>query len=433
MYIFHVLCHNAATEWEAAMRPNFAKGLYTRTNNAGVLAWRRVEIRRQNPVPVENATSYFLRYVQDGRRKIVPLGRDLNAAFIAWRNHDADRERIASGKAAIHSEMTTAPERLTVADAAQIYLDDCADKLAKNKLRPGTVALYRKAVIDFRDSIQIRWMDEITDRVLLDHETWLYKNLPRRCVGKQENTIVNRFTFLNIFLLRNGVKMVKERSMQGDKGLLRRDEVTKKIDKPVDAYTPEEIRTLLKTATVDEADMIQFFLKLGVRDGEVMHAQYSDIAAKREDGKIMHEFRVQEKPQFNWKPKSGKPRQIDIDEKLYLRLMQRKARLSCGDNDLIFPSSVGRPDAHLIKRLQNAWARTNAQAQKDGTAALQGRRELHKFRRTFITELLANGVPPQDVMNYSGHTDHKSFQRYMSFNTSRGRKGIAAMSNAYGD
>jgi integrase len=419
---------------EAAMSPNFAKGLYTRTNNAGVLAWQRVEIRRQNPVPIENATSYFLRFVQDGKRKIVPLGKDLVVAFIAWRNHDADRERVAAGKAPIHDEtIADSAARPTIAEAVQNYLDDLADKLAKNKLRPGTVDLYSKAVTDFRDNVKVRWMDEITDRVLLDHEMWLYKNLQRRCVGKQQNTIVNRFTYLNIFLLRNGIKMVKERSTQHDKGLLRRDEVTKKVDKPVDAYSPEEIRTLLKTATVDEADMIQFFLKLGVRDGEVMHAQYSDIASKREGGKIIHEFRVQEKPQFNWKPKSGKPRQIDIDEKLYLRLMQRKARQACADNALIFPNSKGTPDDHLIKRLKKAWDRANAQALKDGTATLQGRRELHKFRRTFITELLANSVPPQDVMNYSGHTDYKSFQRYMSVNTSRGRKGIAAMSTAFGD
>jgi integrase len=418
---------------------NFAKGLYARINTGdGIFVAQRVEIRRQNPVPIENTTSYFLRYVENHKRKILPLGKNLQDAFIAWRNHDADRERIAVGKAAIHNDTTGAsdasPARRSIADAVEAYLADNADKLVKGKLRPRSVTAYDQAATNFRDSVQIKYMDEITPRILLEHEGWLYKNLCRRSVGKQENTIVNRFRYLNIFLLRNGVKMLKERSThEHDTGLLRRDEITRKIEKKVDAYSPEEVQTLLKTATVDEADMVQFFLKLGVRDGEAQHAQYSDIVAKREDGKIIRQFLVQEKPQFDWKPKYGKRRQIDIGEKLYQRLMDRKARRACADDDLIFPTHKGTPDGHLIDKLHKAWKRANAQAQKGGTEKLQGRHELHKFRRTFITELLANGVPMQDVMFYSGHSDLKSFQRYLSVNTSRGRKGLAAMSIAYGD
>jgi integrase len=425
------------------MKPNFAKGFYARVNNGGKFSWKRVEVRRQSPVPVGNTTSYFLRSVENGKRQILPLGKDLNTAYIAWQNHDVDRARIAAGKAPIHTE-GSAPDparaaRLTIADAVQAYLADNADKLAKNKLRGKSVIAYDKAATDFRDSARVKYMDEITDKVLLDHETWLLKNLQRRCVGKRENTIVNRFRYLTIFLLRNGIKLKKKRGADDtDKGLLRHDDAPKKADKKVDAYSPDEIRTLMKTATVDEADVIQFFLKLGVRDEEAAHAQWSDIKAKREDGKIIHEFHVQEKPEFNWKPKSGKPREIDINEKLYDRLMERKPRQASSDrnslkNDLIFPNGKGTPDNHLIKRLRKAWDRANLQAKIDGTEELPGRPELHKFRRTFITELLANGVPPQDVMNYSGHSDYKSFQRYMSVNTSRGRKGIAAMSETYGD
>ena len=117
------------------MARNFARGLYARINNGGVFAWERVEIRRQNPVPVPNTTSYFLRYMQDGKRTIVPLGRDLTEAFIHWRNHDSDRERLAMGKAPIHHDTTadTPPARRTIADAVQAFLADNADKLARSR------------------------------------------------------------------------------------------------------------------------------------------------------------------------------------------------------------------------------------------------------------------------------------------------------------
>jgi hypothetical protein len=81
----------------------------------------------------------------------------------------------------------------------QAYLADNADKLVKNKLREKSVIAYDKAATDFRDSVQVKYMDEITDKVLLDYETWLLENLQRRRVGKRENTIVNRFRYLTFF------------------------------------------------------------------------------------------------------------------------------------------------------------------------------------------------------------------------------------------
>lgn len=404
---------------------SFAKGLYARVNNGKKFLWLRVKIHRKNPVPVDNTTSFFLRYMENGKRKIKPLGKDLNTAFIAWQNHISDAERIAAGKAPIHLDEPVVTTRLTIHDAVEKYLASNADKLMKNKRRPRSIEAYDKAATDFRDSVNVRYMDEITAKVLLDHETWLYKNLERRRIGKQQNTIVNRFHFLNIFLRSNGIKMVRDKNAApDDTGLLPYDDAPKKSEKIIDVYSPEEIRLLMNAATVDEADVIQFFLKLGIRDGEAAHAKWSDIERKAGG----HEFHVQEKPEFDWKPKNKKDRKIDLSAKLYERLMERKDRMGKSKHNLIFPNGKGMPDSHLIERLKRVWKRVEAKG-----GVLSGRPELHKFRRTFITGLLAAGVPPQDVMNYSGHTDYKSFQRYMAVNTQLGKAGIEKLSSSFGD
>jgi integrase len=377
-----------------------------------------VEIKRGSPVPVEEATAYYLRYSQDGKRVVEPVGTNLTRAFVAYQNRQLAFDRARIG---LPAEAKTVQGRVRIVDAVQIFLEDNADKLAKGKLRKKSVAAYDVAAIDFRDSINVSYMDEITREVLLGHETWLYRNLGKRNHGKQQNTVAGRFRCLNIFLNRYGIQMVKKKEASNDEGLLRRDEAPKTSEKEVDAYSPDEIQTLMGTATTDEADMIQFFLKLGVRDEEVAYAKWSDIKTVRENSEILHVFHVQEKPEFGWRPKSGKSRKIDINEKLYERLMARMERQP--KSDLIFPNGMNAPDMHLIRRLQKAWER----------AGLPGRPELHKFRRTFITGLLAQGVPPQDVMNYSGHTDYKSFQRYMAKDRSQGRKGLRKMSEVYGD
>src|ERR1019366_1169213 len=112
-----------------------------------------------------------------GKRKLVPLGKDLNEAFIAWQNHESDTERISLGKAPIHDEPGLAPGRITVADAAESFTSDNLDKQAKGKLSDSSVLAYNNAVTSFRDHVFVQFIDEITREVLLDHETYLHKHL----------------------------------------------------------------------------------------------------------------------------------------------------------------------------------------------------------------------------------------------------------------
>src|SRR5207237_7944975 len=51
-----------------------------------------VEIKKGVPVAPEGATSYYARYIKDGKRYSQPLGKELAAAFITYKNLEMARE-----------------------------------------------------------------------------------------------------------------------------------------------------------------------------------------------------------------------------------------------------------------------------------------------------------------------------------------------------
>src|ERR1700733_1392217 len=148
----------------AAQKPKFPKdpdkhyadGLYARVSLDGKFYWVPVEIKRQNLVPVDNATSYIYRKMINGKRPVVKLGKDLGVAFTTWRNLESDAERVRQGRAPLHAEENTAAvksDRLSIHDAIETYIASNADKVLKLKRRPRSTEAYDKAVIDFRDSV----------------------------------------------------------------------------------------------------------------------------------------------------------------------------------------------------------------------------------------------------------------------------------------
>ncbi len=409
-----------------------AKGLYARVNDGnGKFPWVKVEIKRQHPVPVWNATSYFLRYAENHVRRVVPLGKDLNTAFIAWQNHEVDMIRAKQGKFSLHREISVpdSRERLTIAKAVQIFISENLDAEAKGKLAARSVVAYNTAANGFLGQVGVVYVDEITREVLLAHETWLHKHLEKKSYGMTETTVGNRFRYLSIFLSRHGIKMVKNRKQtDGDKGLLRFDEAPKQPKKgrngnaAPDMYTPEELNKLLSVATKDEADLIQFFLRLGVRDGEAQVAKWTDIEDHRdEDDKIVHDLHIQKKPEFHWTPKDKEDRLIPIETGLYQRLMERRKNQT-PKNDLIFPNSLGGRDVNLIHRLQQASRR----------AGLTKRPTLHKFRRTYAS-LMIGQSDLQTVQELLGHSDIKTTALYLAPDRSKARRATRTAFSGVGD
>ena len=220
--------------------------------------------------------------------------------------------------------------------------------------------------------------------------------------------------------------MVKDRrQLNNDPGLLRFDEAPKQPKKgrngnaAPDKYSLDEINQMLAVATDDEKDLIQFFLRLGVRDEEAQYAEWSDIETRREDEELIHEFHVREKPEYDWKPKDTEDRMLPIADALYNRLMERKKRVT---GNLIFPNSVGTPDANLIRRLQEASNR----------AKLTKRPTLHKFRRTYASLMIADS-DLQTVSTLLGHSDLRTTALYLAPDQVKGRQASRTAFDGVGD
>lgn len=122
--------------------------------------------------------------------------------------------------------------------------------------------------------------------------------------GLGDRTINNRLVEVGTFLKANGVKDVT----------LSQEYVEKKVK----AYRPDELKTLFAVATPDETIMFQFYLATGAREGEVMHAEWTDIDF------VEQIYTVTEKA--DWKPKDSEEREIPLPDFLVAALKERMLR-----------------------------------------------------------------------------------------------------------
>src|SRR5712692_2719738 len=328
------------------------------------------------PMEQENATAYYYRYSENGKQVMKAAGKDFAEAVKQLRNKEIELECAARGVAA------PAPTegRLTVAFAAEQFIKN---QTALDKA-PATVYSYTRAVNQFRESCFKVFMDEITQQDMLDHITWLRKNVPTRAHGQQNGTIRARLQYLTAFF-----------SSAQIKNPLPMRQWPKTEERPVEAYDSEQIQTMLSKATPDEHDLILFYLCTGFRDDEGAHAIYDDINFKA------HTVTVRPKPELGFTTKNGKQRVIPVPADLLDRLRERRQRSPEGA--LIFPNRHGRPDSCLLARVRKAAKR----------AGFTGRVTLHKFRKTFGTRFgEAHGVV--NAQKLLGHEDIKTTMKYLA-------------------
>jgi integrase len=359
--------------------------------------------KKGRPEPVENVTQYYARYTENGSRIVKPLGTDIALAHIVFQNIELNHQRVRAGLAPL-TELykdfkANAPNdpnvpRVRVLDAATEYLT-ALPTLDKS---PATIAAYRNTLNGFAESCSKTYIDQINRKDIIDYIAWMRNNLQKRVYGEQNRTIRNRLTYLGTFLAQNGVTLKKPKGNPNAEGLLFFNDLPKYTKRAPDKYSIETINKLLAVADKKEHFLIEFFLYTGCRDEEVAHMEWSDF-----DGKSI---RVQPKPHYGWRVKDREVRNIDLLPSKFVKKMiaYRDGRVGADKKcNLIFPSSVRRPDKHLVKIIQRVAVR----------AGLEGRFTLHKLRRTFGS-MVARKFGLATAMRLMGQADLQTTARYLA-------------------
>jgi len=328
---------------------------------------------------------YQVRYYEDRKLRYEPAGKKAAAA-------DALRDRIekkATAKAVADDaglKIEVEESRKTVQSTAAAYIKDAERRGAME-----AAAQARNVSDEFLRVVRKVFVDELTrDDVFRFHEV-LRK---RRC---SDRTVANKHQRLTSWLRFAGV----------DRAIL--PPVPKYEMKLPTTYDRDQISTLLANADAAKRIMILLGLKLGLRDQELQHAEFGDVHWADKT------FRVQGKPKWNFRPKSWEQRDIPIPDDLLTELKAWKNGRS--DRVLILGTATGRPNGKLLLALKTL-AR-NSKLNCGHCAGCNGKNRecqeytLHRFRRTYITTLLRNGIDLRTVQAYAGHKDIASTMRYL--------------------
>jgi integrase len=125
---------------------------------------------------------------------------------------------------------------------------------------------------------------------------------------------------------------------------------------------------------------------------EVAHLTDTDISPRTK------EILIRQKPCFHckecisrgniWKPKTpASTRSIPVSDGLLAELLALP-------KGLLFPNEDGNPDVHFLDKLKR-------EAKNSGVSKVK----LHRFRDTFITNKLRDGVDIRTVQRWAGHED----------------------------
>lgn len=284
-----------------------------------------------------------------------------------------------------------------IRDAIESYLKN----VEPPQREPKTYEEYRLVLYKFRDTCgkeHLQDIDRDDCRAFMRH---LYS------IGNEARTVFNRMGIVEQMLKNNGIV-----------GLLKKGDKPKWVGGLREMYQPEDLEALFKACSPDEKVLYMFFLFTGERDKEVRYTTWDDIDFARKS------VRVTAKKRLGFKPKDKEEREIPVVSLILTALQEYKTRQT-GPNphNLVFPTSQGRPDKKFENKLKRIARRAKLNCghceSKHGNRCADGpycgKWFLHKFRHTFATASLENGVSIRTLQGWLGHSDLESTMIYLKF------------------
>jgi integrase/recombinase XerD len=340
---------------------------------------------------------YYLRYKLGGkRRQWVPVGADSDCAIAALRNTEHDLQAIGLGRetGSLPAAPDDAPlkEQLSLNDEIELYLDE----VRKLKKADKTLAASKNMLARFSVGVSGKMLRKITRDDLINYGFALGKD------GLSERTVHNHLGRIRAFMKSRDVAWPLK---TGDMPDYEQEEAK--------VYDQDQLARFFAVATSEDRLLFEFFLNTGLREQEVMHCTWADI-----DFKSNAVF-VKAKPRFGFRVKNRKGRSVPVPDSLIESLAARKRQ---SDSILLFPGSNGRPDGHMLRRLQGIAHRAGlncGECVTKGGVSCAGRPVcsewgLHKFRKTFATMHHEAGVSPRSIQKWLDHADLATTLRYLA-------------------
>jgi integrase len=352
------------------------------------------------------AGEYYLRYA--GRWEAVGsdplLALDAKAAKEKLLR-DVERGVVPVVSALPHLVTQSKDGRLMLEKAINIYLT--TGKAAEKDWRKHTVQCYALALRLFCESCTKTHLDEIDGDDLRRFKVYVRQQETTFGTKIDPRTVYNHFnnvvSFLNTYDRTN---------------LIPQSDWPTYEEKEVVHYEPEVMGQLLKFADVEEADVIEFFLGVGFRNGEGTHVEWPDLDLWNKE---VHVYSKRER--FDWRVKDSQQRIIGISDGLAERLIARRERHP--GNGLVFGNSKGKPDKHLLRVIKRVALRAGLNC---GRCAGTHQRKrvscskypvcrrwiIHTLRKTWATFQARIGTPLPTIKDDLGHSSLATTQMYLA-------------------
>jgi integrase len=319
----------------------------------------------------------------EGRYYMSHNGRWIDAGTDALEAQRKRKQRLAfdefnrlSGKTSAQSSsvLPGSAGRITLAAAAEKYFANCEAR----GLDRETIRKYRAAVDPFVEHCGVTYVDECRDnkQVLLNYMGWLRKQpAPKRKHSNPDRTLANKVGDVRIFLKEFGITK-----------LLKKNEEPKYHEKKVVAHPDDELDVLYGAADAEETFLLDFFIGSMARDHEA-YGKYGDPDLS---GTTLTLF-----------GKQHKTRTVEITQRLADCIRARRKR---SNSQGLFVNRNGKPDKHLLRKLQNIAKKAEAKFHT----------ELHKLRKTGASRRYLANVPLPTLMLELGHESLAVTQDYLA-------------------
>jgi integrase len=280
-------------------------------------------------------------------------------------------------------------DRATLKDTASAYIRDAEGRNAHeaaNKARLVTVKFM---------GLMRRRKKFLVDQIVRDDSVLYHANLRARGCG--DRTVANNHARLASWLRFGGI----------DKKSV--PPTPKYEDKLPTISTSDQTRGMLEAADPYMRRCNLLGLKCGLRDQELMHLEFRDL--NREDKTL----RVQAKEERGFFPKAWEQRDVRVPDDL-LEELHEWQNTRRGQAFVLGPKNR-KPNTKLLRTLKRLVHRWGLNCGHCGSCRrLKECQEytLHRFRRTYLTTLLRNGIDLRTVQAYAGHKDIASTMRYLT-------------------